>query len=229
MSERTGLGPSPPCGERGGGESSAVFARIAARVERDLAADALDVAVTPPFGDHSLNEWTIEPDFLRGARAAAVLVGLVPRPDGVTLILTQRTAGLRDHSGQIAFPGGKIDPGDATPADAACREAGEEIGLARDRITVLGHLGAYLTRTGFRIVPVVARVDPLFALRLNPSEVVEAFEVPLDFLMNPANHRKAEREWLGKTRSFYAIDFGERTIWGVTAGILRVLYERLYA
>ncbi len=205
-----------------------VFARIAARIDRDLAADALDVTVVPPFGDHSLNHWEIAPEFLRGVRAAAVLIGLVPRPDGVTVILTQRTAGLRDHAGQIAFPGGKIDPGDATPADAARREAGEEIGLLADRIAVLGHLGAYLTRTGFRIIPVVARVDPPFALRLNAAEVVEAFEVPFAFLMDPANHRLAQREWLGKARSFYSIEFGERRIWGVTAGILRVFYERLY-
>ena len=207
----------------------AVFAHIAARIDRDLAVDALDVAMVPPFGDHTLNEWAIEPAFLRGARAAAVLIGLVPRAEGVTVILTQRTAGLRDHAGQIAFPGGKIDSGDATPADAARREAGEEIGLAADRIEVLGHLGAYLTRTGFRIVPVIARVDPAFTLVLNPAEVVDCFEVPLDFLMDPANHRLAEREWLGKTRHFYAIEFGRRTIWGVTAGILRVLYERLHA
>ena len=211
------------------GSADAVFARIAARIDRDLAVEALDVAAVPPFGDHSLNEWIIEPVFLRGARAAAVLIALVPRPEGVTVILTQRTSDLRDHAGQIAFPGGKIDPGDATPADAARREAGEEIGLAGDRIAILGHLGAYLTRTGFRIIPVVARVEPPFALTLNPAEVVEAFEVPLDFLMDPANHRLAEREWLGKTRYFYAIEFGRRTIWGVTAGILRVLHERLYA
>ena len=209
-------------------QDDSIFARIAARVERHLATDALDVDVVPPFGDQSLNEWLVAPEVLRKARAAAVLLGLVPRPDGVTVILTQRTADLRDHGGQIAFPGGKIDPGDATPAAAACREAGEEIGLAPDRIAVLGYLGAYLTRTGFRIVPVVARVDPPFALRLNPAEVVEAFEVPLAFLMEPANHRLAQREWLGTMRHFYAIEFGDRLIWGVTAGILRVLYERLY-
>lgn len=206
-----------------------VFARIAARLDRDLATDALDVSVTPPFGDHSLNHWEIAPEFLRGSRAAAVLVGLVPRDEGLRVIFTRRTAGLRDHAGQIAFPGGKIDPGDATPADAARREAGEEIGLDATRIAVLGHLGAYLTRTGFRIVPVVARVDPPFALSLNTAEVDECFEVPFAFLMDPSNHRLAEREWLGKTRRFYAIDYGGRTIWGVTAGILRVLYERLYA
>ena len=208
--------------------ADAVFARVAARIERDLAEDALDITVTPPFGDHSLNEWVVEPAFLSGARAAAVLIGLVPRPEGVSVILTQRTAGLRDHAGQVAFPGGKIDPGDATPAHAACREATEEIGLDPACITVLGHLGGYLTRTGFRIIPVVARIETPFALRLNPAEVVEAFEVPLAFLMDPANHRLAEREWQGKTRYFYSIEFGERRIWGVTAGILRVFYERLH-
>ncbi len=210
-------------------QADAVFARIAARLDRELASDALDVSTTPPFGDHSLNRWEIAPEFLRTSRAAAVLIGLVPRSDGIGIILTRRTAGLRDHAGQIAFPGGKIDPGDATPADAARREAGEEIGLDPARIEVLGHLGGYLTRTGFRIIPVVARVDPPFVLRPNPAEVVEAFEVPFAFLMDPANYRLAEREWLGRTRYFYSIMVGERTIWGVTAGILRVLYEKLYA
>lgn len=208
-------------------DNDAVFARVAARIERDLATDALDVAVIPPFGDHSLNDWRIEPDVLRRARAAAVLVGLVPRPDGVSVILTRRTSGLRDHAGQIAFPGGKIDAGDATPADAAIREAWEEIGLDASRIEILGHLGAYLTRTGFRIIPVVAKVSPPFTLRLNPAEVVESFEVPLAFLMRPDNYRRAEREWLDATRSFYVIDFGRHAIWGVTAGILRTFYEAL--
>lgn len=206
----------------------AVFARVAARVERDPARDALDIAVTPLFGDHSLNDWAIAPEFLRGARAAAVLVGLVARPAGVTVLLTQRTAGLRDHGGQVAFPGGKIDGNDASPAAAACREAAEEIGLAADRVAVLGHLGAYLTRTGFRIVPVVAQVTPPFTLLLNPAEVASCFEVPFAFLMDPANHRLDHREWQGATRAFYSIVFGEHMIWGVTAGILRVLYEKLY-
>lgn len=209
--------------------ADAIFARIAARVDRDLPADALDVEVIPPFGDHSLNDWAIEPDFLRGARAAAVLIGLVPRPEGVGVIFTRRTSGLRDHAGQFAFPGGKIDPYDATPAAAAIREANEEIGLDPARVTVLGHLGAYLTRTGFRIIPIVARVDPPFDLVPNPAEVVDAFEVPFDFLMDAANHRLSQRSWQGRERNFYAIAFGERTIWGATAGIVRALYERLLA
>lgn len=206
-----------------------VFRRIAARLPRDLPSGALDRAAPPPFGDHSLNSWAISEEFLAGTRVAAVLVGLVARSDGVTVLLTQRTAGLRDHAGQIAFPGGKVDQADASPAAAAIREAYEEIALSADTIEVLGHLDPYLTRTGFRIVPVVARITPPFVLAPNPAEVVDAFEVPFAFLMDVVNYRLEEREWLGKKRYFYSIPHGERRIWGVTAGILRVLHEKLYS
>ncbi len=205
-----------------------VFARVRDRVSPDLGIDALDRAVTPISGDHLLNRWQVTPDFLRTTRVAAVLVGLVDRPDGLRVLLTQRTAGLRDHSGQIAFPGGKMDPDDASPAATALREAGEEIGLAARAIDVLGYLDPYLTRTGFRIIPVVARVAPPFELVINPSEVVEAFEVPFAHLMSEANHDLRERTWQAQTWRFYAMDHGERTIWGITAGILRILYEKLY-
>ncbi len=208
--------------------AAAVFRRIAERLPKGLASDALDLTATPPFGDHRLNDWELLPDDLAAARAAAVLVPLVVRGDAVHLLLTLRTAALRAHAGQIAFPGGVIDPGDATPAAAALREAGEEIGLAADRVTVLGYLGSYLARTGYRIVPVVARVDPPFALVLNPAEVADAFEVPFAALMDGANHRLATREWRGAPRHFYAIDHGGHTIWGITAGIIRTLYEGLY-
>ena len=211
--------------EFGAGE---VFRRIAERLVPTLAVDALDRTIVPPFGDHSLNTWTITPEILAGARAAAVLVGLVVRDGAVNVLLTQRTADLRTHAGQIAFPGGKMDPEDASPAATALREAEEEIGLPPRQVAVLGYLGAYLTRTGFRIIPVIARVDPPFDLVLNPREVCEAFEVPFGFLMSGANHLLKQREWMGTQRSFYAIEHGERTIWGVTAGILRILYERLY-
>ena len=197
------------------------FAAAARRLHAELPAAGREVP-----GDHRLN-----PDFLKGVAAytdAAVLIPAVARPEGVTLILTRRTAHLSAHAGQIAFPGGKIDAGDASPAAAALREADEEIGLAPRFVSVVGYLDPYLTRTGFRIQPVVGRVEPGHALTVNPDEVVDAFEVPAAFLMNPANHRKAERHFEGRTRYFYEMPFGDRYIWGVTAGIIRELYEQVF-
>ena len=205
-----------------------IFRRVAERVTPTLATDALDRAVTPLTGDHAMNPWSVTTDFLAKARAAAVLIALIEREDGVQVLLTQRTKGLRDHSGQIAFPGGKIDPDDASPAATALREAWEEVGLAADHVEVLGYLGAYLTRTGFRIVPVVARVQAPFTLTLNPAEVVEAFEVPFAFLMSEANHHLSQATWKETPWHFYKIDYESRAIWGITAGILRILYETLY-
>ena len=132
------------------------------------------------------------------------------------------------HPGQIAFPGGKIDPHDRTPADAALREAAEEIGLARALIEPIGYLDLYLTFSGFRILPTVARVASDYKLVLSEREVADAFEVPLTFLMDAQNHALHSRDWKGVTRRYYAMPFGERYIWGVTAGILRNLYERIY-
>jgi 8-oxo-dGTP pyrophosphatase MutT (NUDIX family) len=145
-----------------------------------------------------------------------------------TLLLTLRASALPTHAGQIAFPGGKIDAGDRDPLAAALREAEEEIGLARRFAQPLGYLDPYLSGTGFRIVPAVALVAPDYQLALNRHEVDDAFEVPLDFLMEPANHARHSREWQGITRSYYAMPYGERYIWGATAGIIRRLYERLY-
>jgi 8-oxo-dGTP pyrophosphatase MutT (NUDIX family) len=207
---------------------SDVFARINARVSSALPAGALDVLHLPNDGDHRLNGWVIGPDFLATTKVAAVLIGLVERGGALNVLLTQRASALRTHSGQIAFPGGKIDPADASPAAAALREVEEEIGIPAGRIDILGHLSPYLSGSGFRILPVVARINTPFETALNPDEVAELFEVPFAFLMSEANHQLREREWQGKTRQFYAMPFGERQIWGITAGILRALYEKLY-
>ena len=143
------------------------------------------------------------------------------------MLLTQRSANLNDHAGQISFPGGKIDATDVSPLETAFREAEEEIGLQREFIDPIGYLDLYGTSFGFRILPTVARIKPGFGLRINHSEVDDAFEVPLEFLMNPANHQLHSREFRGVERYYYAMPYAERYIWGATAGILRVLYERI--
>ncbi|MGB8112107.1 MAG: CoA pyrophosphatase, partial [Pseudolabrys sp.] len=135
---------------------------------------------------------------------------------------------LPDHAGQVSFPGGKIEKGDANPCSSALRETKEEIGLNRSHIEPMGYLDLYMTTLGYRIVPVIARVKPGFQLELNTAEVDTTFEVPLAFLMDQANVQRHSREWQGMTRHYYAITFGERYIWGVTAGILRNLYDRIY-
>ena len=203
----------------------AVFRRIAERLPPSPTFEPPERM--PPYGDHTLNP-DLAPVDLAAICAAAVLVPLVPRGSTLNLLLTQRTASLRDHAGQISFPGGKIDPADASPAAAALREAEEEIGLPADRVSVLGVLGSYLARSGYRIVPVVARVEPPFDIRLNPAEVADAFELPFAAMMDGAAHRIASREWRGAERRFYSIAHGRRTVWGITAGIIRTLYESLY-
>src|SRR5215204_6727882 len=132
------------------------------------------------------------------------------------------------HSGQIAFPGGKIDADDPSPLDTALREADEEIGLDRRLVRPLGYLDSYLSSSGYIVFPAVGVVTPRFELTLNRHEVADVFEVPLSFLMDPANHEIHAREWKGRIRQYYAIPFRDRYIWGVTAGILRNLYVRLY-
>ncbi|MBS9478565.1 CoA pyrophosphatase [Ancylobacter sp. VKM B-3255] len=190
-------------------------------------AETPDLAGDPVRGDHELTpqyRGLVETLPLRGA---AVLIPIVAR-EQPTVLLTLRSANLPNHPGQIAFPGGKIDPQDDGPLSAALREAEEEVGLARAFVEPLGYLDPYLTRTGFRIVPVVGIVRPDFGLTLNPGEVDEAFEVPLHFLMNADNHIQETRESQGLMRTFHAMIYERRRIWGVTAGILRSLYERVY-
>jgi 8-oxo-dGTP pyrophosphatase MutT (NUDIX family) len=160
------------------------------------------------------------------ARPAAVLIPLILR-DELTVLLTQRSAKLKAHAGQISFPGGRIDAEDTSPTAAALREAEEEIGLDRRYVEPLGFIDSYRTGTGYRVMPLVAFVQPGFSLQLNPDEVESAFEVPLRFLMDPANHQKHSREWRGRERSYYAMPYGERFIWGATAGMLKNLHTRL--
>ncbi|MBO6718814.1 MAG: CoA pyrophosphatase [Rhizobiaceae bacterium] len=196
---------------------------------RRRAALATHPADNDEFGDHRLNpdlrDLIIKPDL----RDAAVLVPVVDHAHGATVILTQRTTAMRSHSGQIAFPGGKIDAEDPSPEDAALREAEEEIGLSGAHVDIIGRLPDYVSGSGYRIAPVLSVVRPGFDLTINPDEVDDAFEVPLAFLMDPANHRRQSRIWNERERFFYEMPFGDRYIWGVTAGIIRTLYERLYA
>ena len=153
-------------------------------------------------------------------RRASVLVPIVTRPEALTVLLTRRTAHLKNHSGQIAFPGGGAEPGDASPEATALRETEEEIGLEPARVELIGRLSDYHTRTDYRVTPVVGLVTPPFELRLDAREVDEAFEVPLAFLLDPANHQRQQRELQGRTVPFYAIPYRDYYIWGASAGML---------
>jgi 8-oxo-dGTP pyrophosphatase MutT (NUDIX family) len=207
--------------------SAEFFARARARLRFDIPAGLTDPSLVPASGDQGTDRMLQILAREQPIRPAAVLVPVVDHPQP-TVLLTQRSAHLNDHAGQISFPGGKIDATDASPLDTALREAEEEIGLSREFIDPIGYLDLYGTSFGFRILPAVARVKPGFKLRINHSEVDDAFEVPLAFLMNPANHQTHSKEFRGMERSYYAMPYEERYIWGATAGILRVLYERIY-
>ena len=163
--------------------------------------------------------------------AASVLVPLVPRADELRLLLTQRTAHLNDHAGQISFPGGRVDPEDEDAIATALRETEEEIGLHRRHVEVIGVLPEYVTGTGFRVTPVVALVHPPFELTADEFEVAEIFEVPMAFLMDGANHQRRSAFLPSRAgrRSFYAMPFGDYFIWGATAAMLRNLYHFLRA
>jgi 8-oxo-dGTP pyrophosphatase MutT (NUDIX family) len=160
-------------------------------------------------------------------RAAAVLVGLLERDGELHVLLTQRSEELPTHAGQIAFPGGKIDKGDAGPVECALRETHEETGVSPEFVEPLGFLDVYQTGTGFRIVPVVGLLRSGFVLVPEPGEVTEIFDIPLAHFMEPANHFRHSRMWQGRERQYYAMPYGERYVWGATAGMLRNLHDRV--
>ncbi|WP_019905237.1 CoA pyrophosphatase [Methylobacterium sp. 77] len=187
-----------------------------------------DDPISNPRGDHDLDPVGIALRPGKPHRPAAVLVPVFVRDSELSVLFTVRASHLRDHSGQIAFPGGKIEPDDRSPADAALREAEEEIGLRATDIRILGYLDAYLSATGFLVMPVVGLCDADARLELDPGEVEEVFEVPLARLMDPVRRRLGVGVWQDRPRRYYAIPFGERMIWGVTAGIVNNLHERLF-
>lgn len=207
--------------------SAEFFDRVRARLDFDVPRSLVDPSLIPQSGDAGTDHMLEIVAREQPIRPAAVLIPIVDHSEP-SVLLTQRSPHLADHAGQIAFPGGKIDAADASPRDTALREAEEEVGLDRSFVDPLGYLGVYGTSFGFRILPTVARVKPGFALTINHSEVDDAFEVPLSFLMNPKNHQLQSREFRGVQRTYYAMPFAERYIWGATAGILRLLYERVY-
>ena len=172
------------------------------------------------FASHRVALPPVETAYDLARVPAAVLVPLVARPSGTTVLLTQRASHLKRHAGQIAFPGGRRDPGDASAQATALREAQEEVGLDPTRVQVLGELPDYRTRTGFRVTPVVGWIDDLPPLSPDPREVADVFEVPLAFVLDPANHQRHYREVEGQRRHFYALCWGERYIWGATAAML---------
>ena len=213
--------------EPAGVTSAQFYDRARARLSFDVPPGLVDPNIIPETGDPGTDKMLEIMAREAPVRPAAVLIPIVDH-DEPTVLLTQRSPHLKEHSGQVAFPGGKIDATDASPLDAAIREAEEEVGLDRSFIDPIGYLGVYGTGFGFRILPTLARVKPGFKLSINRSEVDDAFEVPLSFLMNPANHQLHSKEFRGMERSYYAMPFAERYIWGATAGILRILYERIY-
>src|SRR6516165_5562971 len=202
------------------------FERARARLALDVPAALADPAAHAVRGDLDLDPAVWGRAGVAATRPAAVLVGIVDRPQP-SVLLTLRTGELASHPGQIAFPGGKIEPNDASPLAAAVREAHEEVGLDAGFLDPIGYLDLYLTFSGFRILPTLARIAPGYALTLNRSEVAQAFEVPLEFVLQGDNYQRRSRDWNGITRHYYAIPYQDHYIWGVTAGILRNLYERL--
>ena len=199
--------------------------RLLAERLNDTPPDMTDV---PEAGDHDLNPHTT-PAQTRPLRSAGVLVPLIERPGGTTVLLTRRAAHLPNHAGQISFPGGGVQPGDRDFVDAALRETHEEVGIAPGLVEIAGFLGLYRTVTDYRVLPVVGFVSGDVTPVADPNEVTEVFEVPLDFLMDPDNLQLHSREWKGRMRYFYAIPYRDYYIWGATAAMLVDLHRRAFA
>ena len=200
-------------------------------VSRENLIKAFDTPARVPAGAADIDAWLDGvPDDERPEtmKPAAVLMPLIDHGDGMTVLLTQRTAHLSAHAGQISFPGGRFEAGDGTPENTALRETEEEIGLRRADIEVLGRLGVRETGTGYRVVPVVGLITPPVAVTPDPNEVAEVFEVPLAFVLDPANHCFETRMISGVERQFYAVPYGDYYIWGLTARLLVNLSERLH-
>ncbi len=208
-------------------DSREFFRRARERLNFKVPPGLTDPKILAPTGDFGTDAMLKIIAKEKPLRPAAVLIPVVER-ETPTVLLTTRAANLNEHAGQISFPGGKIEPTDASPLDAALREADEEVGLKRKFVDPIGYLDVYATGFGFRIMPVLARVLPGFALTVSKDEVDDVFEVPLAFLMDPVNHKVGTKEFRGMQRSFYEMPFEQRYIWGATAGMLRALYERIY-
>ena len=182
--------------------------------------------VPPPYvgSDFALNDLDVPPTELR---AAAVHVPLVDRDSVLSVLLTQRTEDMPSHAGQIAFPGGRKQAEDASLVVTALRETEEEVGIDRSFVEVVGPIDTYVTRTGYAVTPIIGFVRPAFTLKRDPREVADIFEVPLDFFLDPANHHVHSRTWQGRERRYYAMPYGERYVWGATAGMIKNLYHIL--
>jgi 8-oxo-dGTP pyrophosphatase MutT (NUDIX family) len=182
--------------------------------------------VPPPYvgSDFALNDLDQPPVELR---AAAVLVPLVDRAGVLSVLLTQRTEDMPSHAGQIAFPGGRKQAEDPSLVVTALRETEEEVGIDRSFVEVVGPIDTYVTRTGYAVTPIIGFVRPAFTLKPDPREVADIFEVPLDFFLDPANHHVHSRTWQGRERRYYAMPYGERYVWGATAGMIKNLYHIL--
>lgn len=193
----------------------------------DLVRQRLNRFAQPSWG-HS--DYDLTPEAKPGEvplRNAAVLVPIVDRPGGATVLLTRRTSHLSSHAGQISFPGGRTEPEDPSPEETALREAEEEVGITPDRVEIIGKLDIYRTVTNYAVTPVVGIVDPDVQLRADPYEVAEVFETPLSFLMDSANHHRHTGWFNGVARRWWAMPYGDYYIWGATAGMLMNLHERL--